>query len=447
MSLKTVHQNLLKIKETSSTNAKTSLLTEMLQDETFRNVITLMYDDSKHYKINKMHKFTPVHGAFAAKPTNHNLFLFLNKLAEQKGASNADKLTLAKIASMDKETYEVVNKIVNKDAKCGFSGKTINKAYKDLLFLMPYCRCSTAKKKMHNMDFETGVFGQEKADGMFDNLIIDHDGSSLIRSRNGNIVHQMEHLHEFFKLMPKKYHNTVYMGELLIKIDGKILPRKTGNGFLNSCLQNAAPSNKAEHAVIKLWDAVPQKDFWAGSCDIEYKYRLTRISNLIKDMSNIQPNTLISRINTKMLYSEKEAQIFYKRLRSEGKEGAILKNIYAKWKDHTSPDCVKLKNVSDAELRVVSWKYGKEGTKFVDCIGSVQLESDDGLIKVSVSGFTDAERLLDWDARIGKVGTLEYEGLISDKSRPGIYSLYLPQNLEMRPDRTYTDTLKDLKNR
>jgi len=106
-----------------------------------------------------------------------------------------------------------------------------------------------------------------------------------------------------------------------------------------------------------------------------------------------------------------------------------------------------MKNVSDSELRIVGWKYGKEDTRFKDCMGSVQLESDDGLVKVSVSGFTDKERLLDWDARVGKVVTLEYEGLIKDKSRKDVHSLYLPQNLEMRPDRSDTDTLKDLKKR
>jgi len=234
------------------------------------------------------------------------------------------------------------------------------------------------------------------------------------------------------------------MGEFLICIEGKILPRKTGNGILNSCLQNTADSNMAKHAIIKLWDAVPQKDFWTGHSDIGYKYRLGRTSMLINSMKN--PD-LLSLIKSKKLYSLKKAQAFYKQLRLDGKEGAIVKNIHAKWKDHTSPDQVKMKNVSDAELRIVGWKYGKEDTRFAECMGSVQLESDDGLIKVSVSGFKDAERLEDWDGRIGKVVTLEYEGLITDKSRPDIHSLYLPQNLELRPDRSDTDTLKDLKTR
>jgi DNA ligase-1 len=444
MSLKSVHENLLKIKDTSSTNDKILLLTEMLQNKEFRTVIELTYDAFKHYSINKLTFVKSQTEAFAEKPSNQELFAFLEKLALQKGTSNSDKNELSRIASMDKETFDVVKRIVNKDAKMGAGIKLINKACPDLIFLMPYCRCSTAKKKMGNIDYGTWAIGQEKADGIFVNIIIDKDGSSLIRSRNGNIVHQMEHLHEFFKTFPKKYWNTVYMGELLIRINGKILPRKTGNGILNSCLQNAAPHDKAEHAIVKLWDAVPQEDFWAGSSEIGYRHRLGRISKLVKTMS--QPG-IFGLVRTKMLYSLKEAQAFYKELRGESKEGAIIKNMYAKWKDHTSPDMCKMKNVADIELRVIGWKYGKEDTRFKDCMGSVQCESEDGLVKVSISGFTDADRLENWDERVGKIVSIEYEGLISDKSRPGLYSLYLPRFDEMRPDRSYADTYEDLKTR
>lgn len=446
MSLKQVHQNLLKIKETSSTKAKTLLLAEMLKNDEFRLVITLMYDDFMHFKINKLPPKKITNGAFVDKPSNKELFNFLNKLSEQKGASNKDKQELSRLASMDSETYEVVKKIINKDAKCGFGGKTINKANRNLLFLMPYCRCSTAKNKMHNIDYKNGALGQEKADGMFVNVIIDKKGEVTFRSRNGNIIHQLEHLKKIINQAPKKYKNTVYMGELLIDVDGKVLPRQTGNGILNSCLQNAADHEMAKHAILKLWDAVPYDNFWEGKCKIKYKNRLTRTKHFSLACKG-HPNNPVRILKSKLLYSLEDAQAFYKKLRQEGKEGAIVKNSYALWKDHTSPDQVKMKNVSDAELRIVSWKYGKEDTRFSDCMGSVQLESDDGLVKVSVSGFTDEERKLDWDARVGKIATLEYEGLINDKSRKDIYSLYLPQNLEMRPDRNDTDTLEDLKKR
>jgi len=451
MTLKKTYEKLVKIKETSSTNDKIKLLTHYLKSDTFKRVIVLMYSEDMHFKVNKLVKFAPFKSGFLTeKPTNEDLFAFLNKLAMQKGASNDDKTKLSRLASVDKETYHVVTRIVNKDAKCGFGGKTINKAHPNLLFLMPYMRCSTAKKKMGNIDYKTGAIGQEKADGMFVNVMIDDEGKVIFRSRNGNIIHQLDHLHKFLSYCPEKYRDTVYMGELLIMRDGKILPRKTGNGILNSCIQNTANSEMARCAIVKLWDAVPYDHFLSLQSKVGYKYRLGRVAKFVQAMTvdkHLVDLPLFSRINSKTLYSIEEATTFYKKLRQNGKEGAIVKNIHSKWKDHTSPDQVKMKNVSDVELRITGWKYGKEDTRFKDCMGSVQLESDDGLIKVSVSGFTDEERLQDWDQFIGKVATLEYEGLINDKSRADVHSLYLPQNMEIRLDRTYTDTLKDLKTR
>jgi len=221
MSLKLVHEKLLKIKATSSTNTKTSMLTEYLLDDEFRTVIELMYNDFKHFKVNKLFPFLTQSNLYDTRFSNQELFDFLNKLSDQKGTSNADKSELARLASLDKETYEVVKKIVNKDAKCGFGGKSINKASPGLLFLMPYCRCSTAKKKMGNIDYDLGAIGQEKADGMFANIIIDKDGGVLFRSRNGNIIHQLDHLKKFLGTVSKKYRDTVYMGEFLICIEGK----------------------------------------------------------------------------------------------------------------------------------------------------------------------------------------------------------------------------------
>ena len=449
INLKSVHEKLLKIKATASSNMKVALLIEYLTDTKFRRVIKLMYSDDLHFKVNELQKFKHKvkKATLLSGNADKNLFDFLDELTAQKGTSNYQKWVLFNLASVNKETHEVVIRIINKDAKCGIGGKSINKACPDLLFLIPYCRCSTAKMKMGNINYPTGAFAQEKADGMFVNIIIDKKGGVVFRSRNGNIIHQLDHLKKFLKHMPKKFKNTVYMGELLIQKNGEILSRKTGNGILTSCIHNTADPKDAKCAIIKLWDAVPYKKFFAGACAIEYKVRFIRVKMFIQTMSNIEPNTILGQIRSTIVYSLKEAEIYYKKLRNEGKEGAIVKNLTALWKDHTSPDQVKMKNVSDAELRIVGWKHGKKDTRFSNCMGSVQLESDDELIKVSVSGFTDEEHYDDWDKYIGKIATLEYERLSSDRSKPGMYSLYLPQNLEIRSDRSDTDTLQDLKTR
>ena len=444
MSLKTVHGILQKIKNTSSTLLKEEILRESLQEETFKKVIVLAYDDSLHYKVKTLpsRKTCKPSPLLDDKPSNEELFAYLEKLAEQRGTSNDDKMKLGKLASMDEETYEVVKMIINKDCKGGFSGKTINKAYPGLIMLMPYCRCSTAKTKEHTFNYAEGLIEQEKADGMFVNIIFD-EKYSVMRTRNGNQVYQLDHLENFFKKADKCFTNTVYMGELLIQVNGKILPRKTGNGILNSCLQGTADES-ARNAIVKLWDAVPINDFWKGKCDIPYKNRLTRVTKFIQAMNDPK---LLSLIDTRLVYSKKESARFYQEMRAKGKEGTIGKKQNMKWAFNTSVDAIKHKNVDVAEMRIVSWRYGKEGTKYENCMGSIQCETEDKLVQVSLSGFTDAERLENWDEKVGKICSVFYESVISSESREKIKSLYLPQFDEMRPDRSYADTLEDLETR
>jgi DNA ligase-1 len=447
MSLKSVHENLLKIKRTSSTNSKVQLLAEYLQNEEFKAVIQLMYDSTKNYKINILPPYQkPKQDLFTEerKATNSDIFSFLNKLAEQRGASDKDKFHLAKLASIDPETHKVVQMIVKKDAKCGFSAKLINKAYPNLITIMPYCRCSTAKNKIHTINWDDGIFVQEKADGMFVNIII-HEGKIVLRSRSGKEIHQLDHIKDWILQNRKSQKSVVYMGELLIKQNGKILPRKTSNGIFNSCIQGTVDPNVTKDAIVKLWDRVPYDDFWKGECDIPYRKRW---SNVVRFVNSIDPERKIFYlIHTKLVFKRKFAKELYNLIRQKNGEGTILKKQNALWKNHTSPDQVKEKNEVEAELRIVGWSYGKEGTKYENILGSLQCETDDGKVKVSISGFTDKEREEDWDRNIGKIVSITYESLILDKKRGEVYSLYLPRIDEVRYERNDTDTLEDLLNR
>ncbi len=441
MSLSIVHEKIMILKKTTSTNTKVELLKDYLKDSDFRRVIKLMYDDTLHYKIKSLPRTKPIKNDLfhsGNKPSNQELFGFLEKLAVQKGTSNKDKIELSRLASMDSETFEVTKMIVNKDAKGGFSQKLINKAEQDFLYIIPYCRCSTEKSKMHTINFEEGVFIQEKVDGMFLNIIIDDKQNIILRSRNGNEILQLDHIIDWLK-ENTNLKNTVLMGELVIVDKGKVWARKAGNGIFNSCINGTANESMTKMVKIRLWDIVSYSNFQKGMENTPYE---TRFNNLKDLFSN--KNKYFSIVPTKIIFSKKEAVNIYKEFRLKGKEGAIIKTKTAIWKNHTSPEQVKLKNVQDAELRIVGWSYGEKGTKYEKMLGSLQAETDDGKVKVSVSGFTDDQRKLDWNKEIGKIITVEYESLITDKKRKDIYSLYLPRYSDIRYDRDKTDTLEDL---
>ena len=234
----------------------------------------------------------------------------------------------------------------------------------------------------------------------------------------------------------------VYTGELLVRKNGKILPRKTGNGILNSCLHGTADPEDAKCVIFKCWDCLPLKSFYEGYHRAIYNTRIFETSQFVRAVND--PD-FVDTVMTKRVNDYEEAHEFYGEMRKVGKEGAILKNLDLVWKDHTSTDQVKMKNVSEAELEIVGWESGKEGTKYELCMGAIKCRSAEGSLEVSVgSGFSDEQREADWDMAIGEICTVEFESVIQDKRNKGKYSLFLPRFKEVREDRDTPDTIKDI---
>ena len=95
-------------------------------------------------------------------------------------------------------------------------------------------------------------------------------------------------------------------------------------------------------------------DFWKGECDRSYRNRwLDVVSFVNKDTQR----KIFSFVPTKLVRTEKDANDFYKKIRSKGGEGTILKKQNALWKNHTSPDQVKMKNVTEDDILDEVKKY------------------------------------------------------------------------------------------
>ena len=437
MSLKKYYQQLMDIKETSGSNEKILKLKEFLKDENAVKILELMYDDSYHFGINKM---APFKRTLFSSDAAH-IFRILTDLSTQRGTSNQDKIALSQAASIDRETYDLVSLIVNKDAKCGFSNKTINKARPDTVFIAPYCRCSTSSK-LENIAFP--AISQEKADGVFVNLLIDnssvHNLHFEFRTRNWKRIWQIDHLKTFFNTVKE---SIVIHGELLVVKNGKVLDRSTGNGIIYSCINGTALQEDVECIVMRVWDCMPYVDFFNNKCTIPYINRLSRLRKIVKEIHS----PFVKLVETEHVNSMEQAMDFYSRMRKMGKEGAVLKNRSAIWKFHTSVDMIKMKNVSVAELRIVKWKKGEPGTKYENCMGAVLCSSEEGKIQVWLgSGFSDDQRLINWNEYIGYVVSAEFDSITQNK-KTGVYSLYLASFVDLRLDRTSADTYMDIINR
>ena len=451
VSLKDVHQKIQTISKTSSTLEKIDLLRKyLLTDPLFRIVIKAAYMQTVKYNVKSFPDYKQV--GFCDRGWKFVLPI-LKQLASQQGADNAIKQKLFQAASIDRETYSVVERICNKDLKGGFGGILINKAVPGTVKLISYMRCSTSKF-LHKINYP--ALGNCKADGAFANLVIENGNRVTFITRSGRVVKCLQHLKSMIKNPPpgkmgmrkgidhdklNMCSNHVYQGELRVwNEDGTIMSRKAGNGIINECIHGTVDPEIAKRIFYTAWDCVTIPEFQNG-----YSERVFRTREFVaRSFVDTVGSKFIQYIKSQVVNSEEEAFLFYRKLRSEGEEGAIIKNYNGIWEDNQSGshDCIKIKHSFECELKVVGWNYGTKGGKWEHTVGSIQCESECGKLKVNISGLLDEEREWEWDLMIGTIVTVEAESVIESKSKKGVYSLYTPSFVEVREDRAEADSLE-----
>lgn len=468
-SLKDVYEKLLTIKNTSSSNDKVKLLKEYLKDDLFRGCVVLAYSENTNFWINSFkqiseplrkteYNFNRIKAAlktFGIKKVDKYLISrILYRISNNTGISDLEKRHLELISSIDLETYHLTELICKKDLNCGINIKTINKAVPNLIYETPYQRCSTMKY-FDRIDFNDSPIIQCKANGMFAYLIVEKNGDKYnltFKSRSGKVFNQLDILID--KLINKtrkmKYginkglleninESFVLMGELRVfEEDCSIMNRQKGNGILTSCLYGTADVEYLDRIFYTIWDYLPLDDFNRHESDISYSDRFFKASVRV---SAVDDDRILRLIPSLYVNSKKEANDFYLKMVNEGEEGAIIKNRLSLWKNNTSRDMIKMKPIIEVEMKIVGFT---KHLKKPEWMGALELESSDGKVKcLCGSGFTEDDRGIDWKKNIGKIVSIETEGLIQDK-KSDIFSLYLPVFIEIRSDKRKANSLKEI---
>ncbi len=460
--MKNIVDKLLQVKKESSKLAKVELLKEFLEDENFRIVVELALDETMHYNISKLPNVT-LRESKGFQTDFDNLVDYLSFLSSKQGATKIEKEWLAEFA-FDSDWEHIIKCIITKDLKCGAGAKLINQAVPDTLSIFPYMRCSTSSK---SGTLEYPAFFQTKEDGLFANVVYNKNKVSFL-SRNGNeFIFPEDSLTNDIKwYYPEDTETNVYMGEFRIRIDGKWLPRKTSNGIINKALKKnqtmAIKESKKVHFIC--WDVVPVKEFWKGECNTPYKERFEKLSFL--DHLGETRNHLSSTI---VINDFAEGQEHAMKLIEEGEEGGIVKNFKATWKNTTSTEQIKLKagdlgieNERECELDVVSWYYGKIGTKYENCLGGLICVSSDDQLETKIGGgFSDEDRgFLGWNGTspiaienfegwveeryLNRIITTRFNEVIKAKTSKK-HSLFSARYVEVRSDKNQADDLQYIK--
>jgi DNA ligase-1 len=150
----------------------------------------------------------------------------------------------------------------------------------------------------------------------------------------------------------------------------------------------------------------------------------------------------LSVIETRIVHSLSDAYAHYREQLALGREGTIIKDANAIWRDGTSKQQVKLKLEVDVDLEVVGFRAG-EG-KNAATFGSVLCRTACGQLEVAVSGFRDKVRKEIHESRekvLGSIMTVRANSIMVPQEDGALHSLFLPRFVELRIDKREADTL------
>lgn len=420
---------------------KQRLVAEMAEHSEFVQVCSLAYNPFKIFGIRPSNP-AGVHGE---GQFDYLTLELLDDLLTRKLTGNAARDAVCReFLRLTAKSQQLLWRIILKDLRAGFSESTINKAVKGLIPEFPYMRCTLPKDaKLDEFDWKLGVLSQEKADGMFAN--VDHEVGGLVRitSRQGT-----EFPIDLFAALTSEVKGrikpgTQMHGELLVKKAGVICAREIGNGILNGVAKGSA-FEEDEEPLYLVWDQIPLTAVIPkGKYEVTYLHRIFALACQLDETVG----SSIAMIQTRTYHSLADAYGHYRDLLALGKEGTIIKNPHAIWKDGTSKEQVKLKLEADIDLKVVSIVPGKEGGKNEGRAGSMTCVTSCGGLQVDVTVKNEAMRdridanPSDW---IDRVIVVRANSIMQPSESNELHSLFLPRMVETdyRIDKAEPDSLQ-----
>lgn len=436
----TVNSILLEVAGTASKNEKIAILTKHKDNNELKTALQLALDPTINFYMKQIPTVKKHDGTTA-------LWINLGRLKNLSDrvytGHTARDYVVTLLESSTEDDAEVLKKVITRDLKAGFGDSTVNKVWKNLIPEFPYMRCSLPKAvDLTTFSWANGVYSQLKADGMFANVNHTEDGDVTILSRAGTQfpLEYFSHLVEDVqKVFPK---GTQSHGELLIRREGKVLPRQIGNGILNK-VSKGGVLPEGDEIVFLAWDQISLSAVVPkGTYNIPYKKRFEELKEQLVDATHIEL------IETRIVHNMEEALEHYREILDLGLEGTIIKDANGIWRDTTSKHQVKMKLEVDVDLVIVGFNPGNG--KNESTFGSIVAQTSDGLLEVNVSGFIDlpqdgqltrAEIWAMKDEIIGTIMTVKSNGIIESKGKPGIKALFLPRFEEFRNDKTEADSL------
>jgi hypothetical protein len=438
MNINTFFENLA---SNASRNYKIEQLTKNSDNVVLREVVRLALDPFTQFYIRKIPEYS-----FVGEDSEHQTSLEmalenLYYLYSREVTGNAAIAHLRAILSgLPADDAKVIERIIQKDLKCGVQVSTANAVWGGLIKEYPVMLCSGYEQKLIDK-VKFPAYVQLKMDGMRFNAIV-REGKVEFRSRNGKEIQLLGNLEAEFAALAGDV-DCVFDGELMVMDpDGyQFLDRQTGNGILNKANKGTISAKEAAMVHATVWDVIPYLYFVDGHCPTPYSTRFASVKKLIEGQSSKDKKIWL--VTSDMVNTIDEANEIFNKYLSEGLEGIILKDGSGPWEDKRAKHQIKFKGELECDLKIVSVEPGTG--KYEGMLGAIVCESADGIVKVNVgSGFNDDHRkTLKEKDLLGKIVAVKYNARI--KNKLGDESLFLPIFIEVREDKTDADSSKEIK--
>jgi len=429
MNLLNLHKFFESLAANSSRNFKIEQLTKHRDNETLREVVRLALDPFTQFYQRKIPSYKRGADENTIKLEEGVDALFDLSNRHVTGNAAIEHLTNI-LTNLTPEDAKVIERIIQKDLKCGVQVSTANAVWTGLVHEYPVMLCSQFEQKLVDK-VQYPALVQTKMDGMRFNAIV-RGGKVEYRSRNGKEIQLLGNLDEDFLTLAGDI-DCVFDGELLVNDKGVVLDRQTGNGILNKANKGTISDLEARKVHATVWDVIPYIYFVDGECPTPYGTRMESL-NVLFDKHQLKKVHLVDSWEVE---NYEEAKTLFEGLLAQGQEGIILKDKRGIWENKRAKHQIKFKGELECDLKIVGVE---EGTgKYAGMLGAILCESSDGVVQVRVgSGFNDDQRKNLWKENlVDKIVAVKYNMRI--KNKLGEESLFLPIFIEIRDDKDVAD--------
>ena len=449
----TIKQIFDEIAAESGTNEKMNILSKYNENKLLEKVLYMANSKRVKFYIKQIPEYQEDPMYVGIKEVTHLALHELMDLSERKYTGHAATAHLKSILErLNPDDAYIIERIIEKDCKIGMGTRNINKIIPNLIEKTGYMGCKPYSKKLVEKLLAGGAcYSQEKMDGRYVNIVI-QGGEVQNESRQGEptILDNPAFMIEVAQL-----DDCVLNAELTM--DG--VERYESNGIISSLISIATkqaegkdvtssikkleakhmPYREALDAVrVTAWDILTLDEYFTRTCTRPYNERFAELRNKLDGYN------MLSIVETRIVRTIDEVMAHFKEIVGRNGEGTVCKSSDGVWVDKKPNYQCKIKKEVNLDLKITGFNWGSEGSKNEFFISSLDVESEDGLLKTSPTGLSEDEMVYvsaHQTELMGKILEVKCSGVSQDVD--GNYSCLHPVYKHIRDDKDIANTLEE----